>query len=183
MKDRRSPLLEVTSTGLFFALNVFAIYLLLRGHNEPGGGFIGGLVAAISFVLLMLGHGVDKLRAVFPGDPARVAFLGLLLALGTALLPLCWGGSFLQHYNFYLAVPLLGKVPLGTPLLFDAGVYLLVVGITARSLFALVRSTHGIPVFDDEEYRDYAAPAERWIEESAADLRRDVKTKEGPDGR
>ena len=150
---------------LFFIINVFAIYLMLRGHNFPGGGFIGGLVSAISLILLSIGIGVEELGRYIRIDPVRIAASGLLLAALTSLAPVFAGQAFLEHFHVHLHhVPLFGDLHLGTPLLFDGGVYLVVVGITSKIIFAMGRSTLGMEALTPEDRGRYSSPLETEIE-------------------
>jgi multicomponent Na+:H+ antiporter subunit B len=153
----------------FFVINLFAIYLLLRGHNLPGGGFIGGLATAISFVLLSLAIGVESLHRIMRFDPVRVAAIGLLLAALTSAAPMVVGRPFLEHFMAHLTVPLLGELHVGTPLLFDVGVFLVVVGITCKIIFVLAKSTEGLRALVQEEEARYSSPRESAIEDSAAE--------------
>jgi multicomponent Na+:H+ antiporter subunit B len=151
----------------FFVINVFAIYLLLRGHNLPGGGFIGGLAAAISFVLLSLAIGVEALHRLMRFDPVRVAVVGLLISAVTGTAPLLAGRPFLEHFNTHLHLPLLGELHVGTPLLFDIGVFLVVVGVTCKIIFVLAKSTEGLRALVHEEEARYSSPRETPIEDPA----------------
>lgn len=154
---------------LFFIINLFALYLMLRGHNAPGGGFIAGLAAGISLILLGLGVGLEELNRYLKFDPVRLSAFGLLLAAGTSLAPALLGRNFLEHFHWHLHhVPLLGDVHVGTPLLFDGGVYLVVVGVTCKIILVLGRSTQGLVALPAEERRRYSSPLEREIEESEA---------------
>lgn len=151
---------------LFFIINLFALYLMLRGHNEPGGGFIGGLATALSLILLSLGLGWQALDRVLRFDPVRLAGAGLLLAAATSAAPMLWGRPFLEHGHLHLHhVPLFGELHLGSPLLFDGGVYLVVVGITCKIILVLGRSTTGLPALTASDRQRYSAPVEREIEE------------------
>ncbi len=149
---------------LFFIMNVFAIYLLLRGHYEPGGGFIGGLVSAMAFILVLLGMGPDALSKIQQADPLRLAVIGALIALASSALPLVWGGAFLEQYNAYVNLPLLGKTGLSTTLAFDTGVFLVVVGISVKALLLLVRNAAGLPVFSVNQQTQYSAKWEEPVE-------------------
>jgi len=112
------------------AMFIFSVYLLLRGHNEPGGGFIGGLVVALSAVLLHLAR-PDRPLALFKLPPKQLAGVGLGLAIISGLPGLLTRGSFLTaSWGPEFALPFVGKVKLGTPLAFDIGVYLVVAAIT-----------------------------------------------------
>lgn len=164
----RSYIFERLVRALFFVINGVALYLLLRGHNLPGGGFIAGLASAISLILLSLALGVEAMPRVVRWDPVLLAGAGLLLALVTGAAPLLAGRPFLEHFHVHLEhVPLLGEVHAGTPLLFDAGVYLLVIGITSKLIFVLTQSTRGLRALVAEEERRYSSPLESPIDEAA----------------
>ncbi len=133
-----SIIFRTTSRLLFPALIVLSIVLLYRGHNLPGGGFIGGLIAASAPVLILLSCGVTAASKSLKFSPEFYVALGLLTALTAALLPLASGlpfftGLWLPGFE----MPLLGKVHLGTPLLFDIGVYFTVIGFTVMCIFSL----------------------------------------------
>jgi multisubunit Na+/H+ antiporter MnhB subunit len=165
MTGGRSPILQSTVTFLFFLVNVFAVYLLLRGHNFPGGGFIGGLGSALSLILLTLAIGIRRVEAHLRFDPVTIAALGLALAFLTGALPLLLGEPFLRHWNVKLYdVPVLGEVFLGTPLLFDIGVYLTVVGVACKLIFVLARAVEGVGALSHEEGERYASAVEEPIE-------------------
>lgn len=100
---------------------IFSVYLLLRGHNSPGGGFIAGLIAVIAFALLMLAETPSYVRQRLVIQPSVIACGGIIISLVAGLLPLFFGQAFLTG----LWVP---KMALGSPLLFDLGVYLTVFG-------------------------------------------------------
>lgn len=153
---------------LFYALNLFGLHLLLRGHHEPGGGFIGGLVAAISFIMLGLALGWREVAAFLRVDPARLAGVGLAIAVATAVAPLLGGHPPLTHFFWHLPVPGFGKWHVGTPLPFDVGVYLVVVGIAAKMIFLLGRSTEGLGAFGPGEPERYASSLEEPIEPPAS---------------
>ncbi|MEQ8968383.1 MAG: MnhB domain-containing protein [Azospirillaceae bacterium] len=118
----------------------FSIFILLRGHNEPGGGFIGGLIAATAFALYAKARGTEAACAALPLTPAAIAVTGLAGALAAAL----WGALATGHVLGGVW-PLLETAPDGTKeglpvgsiLLFDVGVYLVVVGAVLAILFGL----------------------------------------------
>ena len=115
---------------------LFSLILLLRGHNEPGGGFVGGLVVAAAFALYTLAHGEREGRRLLRVDPLRLISVGLLIALVSGLLPLLVGKPFLTALWSTVPAPVIGHA--GTPLLFDAGVYLLVAGVALLIIFTLM---------------------------------------------
>ncbi|MDZ7269028.1 MAG: Na+/H+ antiporter subunit B [candidate division KSB1 bacterium] len=122
-----SLILSVAVRSLLPLLLLFSVFLLIRGHNEPGGGFVGGLVAAAAFALYAIAEGIAKVRQALRVDPRTLIGAGLVVALGSGLLSLLQGRPFMTGLWYQQPVPVLGKV--GTPVLFDLGVYLVVVGI------------------------------------------------------
>jgi len=130
-----SLILHVGTRVLFPLMLVFSVFLLVRGHNEPGGGFVGGLVAAIAFALVLLTDGEATARRALRVSPVRLIGVGLALAVLAGVPPLLRGEPYLRGLWLKTPLPVIGK--LGTPLLFDAGVYLVVLGITVAIVFAL----------------------------------------------
>lgn len=125
-----------TATRLLMPLMLlFSIFIYLRGHNEPGGGFIGGLIAAAAFTLYGLAEGIPRARDLLKVDPQVVMGTGLLMAVLSGIIPLTRGLPFLTGIWGEREYPVLHK--LGTPLLFDTGVYLTVIGITLLIVFEL----------------------------------------------
>ena len=166
MSGLRSYIFKAAVRLLFFLVNVFALYLLLRGHNLPGGGFIAGLASAIALVLLSLAIGLEELHRVMRFDPMRMAAAGLAMAAVTGAAPLLFGRPFLEHFDAHLTgLPLLGELHVGTALAFDIGVFLVVVGIACKIMFALGKSTQRLRALVAEEERRYSAPVEQPIEE------------------
>jgi multicomponent Na+:H+ antiporter subunit B len=131
-----SLILATAARGLLPLLLLFSLFLLLRGHNEPGGGFVGGLSAASAFALYALTHGVPAARRLLVVDSRSLAAAGLLVALTAGGLGLSSGKPLLTGLWLETPLPVLGKV--GTPILFDAGVFLLVVGVVLTILFPLL---------------------------------------------
>lgn len=120
-------------------LVIFSVFVLLRGHNEPGGGFIGGLLAAMAFILLVKAVSLEDAKRAFIVDPFKLAAVGLGIALIAGLWGLAAKGGFLQG-----VWPLIEKLPdgskkglpLGSVLLFDVGVYLVVIGGVSGIFFS-----------------------------------------------
>jgi multicomponent Na+:H+ antiporter subunit B len=108
-------------------LLVFSIFLLIRGHNEVGGGFVGGLVASSALMLYGIAISPEDLRKLLPISPERLVSTGLLIALISGLISVFAGKPFMTGLWLNTEIPVIGKI--GTPMLFDIGVYLLVVGI------------------------------------------------------
>lgn len=134
-----NSLIVRAATRLLVALLlVFSIFMLLRGHNEPGGGFIGGLIGATGFVLYAMAHGASAARAALRLDPQTVAMLGLGLALVAGVFPLLSGdGFFVGQWRFLGATATDKGVAVSTVLLFDVGVYLVVLGSILTIVMAL----------------------------------------------
>ncbi len=131
----RSLILATATRYLMPLLLLFSVFLLLRGHNEPGGGFVGGLVAGCALALHAVAHGIRATRAFVPVEPVTLIALGLGLAGGSGMLAWLWEAPFLTGLWLGFVVPGVGK--LGTPLLFDVGVYVLVIGVLAKVFFVL----------------------------------------------
>ncbi|WP_040337513.1 Na+/H+ antiporter subunit A [Candidatus Blastococcus massiliensis] len=135
--ERRSVILEVITRVLFHTILVFSIFLLFSGHNEPGGGFAGGLVAGLALVLRYLAGGRYELGEAAPVDPGLLLGVGLLFAGGTGAVGLMLGAEVLQTAILESTFPVLGDVKLVTSLFFDIGVYLIVVGLVLDILRSL----------------------------------------------
>ncbi len=117
---------------------LFSVFLLLRGHNEPGGGFVGGLVAAAAFALYSIAYGVGRAREALRIGTLQLIGVGLLIAVLSALLPLFINLPFFTALWTEIEVPVIGKV--NTVLAFDAGVYVVVVGVTLTIIFAMAEA-------------------------------------------
>jgi multicomponent Na+:H+ antiporter subunit B len=118
-------------------LLLFSLFLLVRGHNQPGGGFTGGLVAAAAFALYSLSYNAAEARRVLTLPPVLLIAIGLFIAVSSGLIGLFAGRPFLTGIWTYIFLPGIGRLEVGTPVLFDIGVYLLVFGITITMVFAL----------------------------------------------
>lgn len=130
-----SLILSTAARYLLPLLLLFSIFLLLRGHNEPGGGFVGGLVAAAAFSLYALAYDVATARRAMLLGPRSLIGLGLLVALSSGLFALATRQPFMTGLWSIRELPVLGKV--GTPLLFDTGVYMVVLGVMLTIIFSL----------------------------------------------
>ncbi len=131
-----STILQTATRALMPLLLLFAVFLLLRGHNQPGGGFVGGLVVASSFVLYSIAFGVDAGRRALLVRPATLLGVGPLVALTSGLAALIHRQPFMTA--LWTEVPLGGTaVALGTPLVFDVGVFLAVIGVVLTIVFTL----------------------------------------------
>lgn len=132
-----SLILQTATRYLIDLLLLFSIFLLLRGHNEPGGGFVGGLAAAAAFVLYTLAFDVASARKLLRIDPHVLIGIGLMIAIVSGLVRLVLGDAFLTGEWFKWNVLNAFELELGTPLFFDIGVYLVVLGVTLLIVFSL----------------------------------------------
>ena len=135
--ENRSILLEVIVRILFHTIIVVSIYLLFAGHNSPGGGFAGGLVAGMALVMRYIAGGRWELGAAAPTDAGRLLGAGLIVAVGTAVIPLFFGLSPLTSSFWEWEIPLIGHVEFVTSTIFDIGVYLVVIGLVLDVLRSL----------------------------------------------
>ena len=134
---RPSPILDTATHVIVHTVGAFSLYLLFAGHNAPGGGFVGGLVAGAALVLLYAGRGTGGVRAVLPARPETLLGAGLLLVGLTGLGGFALGGAFLESGYAERELPVLGTVSVTSGLAFDAGVYLVVVGLVLAALRTL----------------------------------------------
>ncbi|MFK7889260.1 MAG: Na+/H+ antiporter subunit B [Granulosicoccus sp.] len=133
-----SVIFSTISRLLVGLMLLFSLFLLWRGHNEPGGGFIGGLVAAGALIVHGLAEGPAVMRKLLRIDPRSMVLFGLLLAIVAGLMPLLSDKSFLTGlWLFFGATETDKGLALGTPLIFDVGVYLVVVGGVAGMVIAM----------------------------------------------
>jgi multicomponent Na+:H+ antiporter subunit B len=148
---RRSMLLEVSVRILFPTVLVVSVYLLFAGHHNAGGGFAGGLVAGLAFVLRYLAGGSEELSEAVRISPPGVMGGGLSLAVVTALVPAAFGVPVLSSVIWTADIPVLGEIKLASSVILDVGIYLLVVGVVLQLLRTLGA---GIETRELEEQRD-----------------------------
>jgi len=132
-----SLILERCVAGLFHTALLFSLFLLFAGHNAPGGGFVGGLVAGAAFVLRFVQGGTDEVRRTTPLSWAAMVGIGLVVAVTTGAAAWLGGGAFLESAKLAFDLPLLGTVKTTSALMFDIGVYMVVVGLVVGILLAL----------------------------------------------
>ncbi|MGV3681301.1 MAG: monovalent cation/H+ antiporter subunit A [Acidovorax sp.] len=138
-----------------------AVYLFMRGHNEPGGGFVARLVFSVALVLQYMVSGTSWVEAHLPLYPRRWIGTGLLTALATGLGALFWGYPFLTSHTAHLDLPVVGEIHVASALFFDIGVFTLVVGSTLLILTAIAHQSV-------RSHRFNARAAEEAQEEQAA---------------
>lgn len=134
-----SIILRTASNYLLPLLLLFSVFVLLRGHYLPGGGFIGGLIASIAFVLHAFAHGLKNTRYLLRMHPGFLIPIGLLLAFVSGLLPMIfYNMPFLTGLWMEDPLPVIGLV--GTALFFDTGVYFVVIGTSLTIIFTITEA-------------------------------------------
>jgi multicomponent Na+:H+ antiporter subunit A len=131
-------------TRMIFHLTLLAsVYVALRGHNAPGGGFAGGLIAGAAFVFRILAGGQSMERPwIARLSPVLLIGTGILLAVGSGVAALVAGREFLETAIVHVHLPWIGDVKLVSAAIFDFGVYLLVIGVVIIVLGNLASRTH-----------------------------------------
>ncbi len=133
-----SIILKTASRYLLPLLLLFSIFTLLRGHYLPGGGFVGGLIASIAFVLYAFANTLQDTKKLLKIHPGFLMPAGLLLSFVAGLLPLVVGKPFMTGLWFAEKVPVVGSI--GSALFFDIGVYLVVIGASLTIIFTITES-------------------------------------------
>ena len=131
---RFSPLLATGARTMIPTLVLFSIFLLVVGHDVPGGGFAGGLLASIGLLVMFLAFGERGLRRALPIDSLTVIGAGLMLAVAGGLLGIAVGDAFLTYTFASMDLPVIGEVKVSSLLVFDLGVYVLVLGVVETAL-------------------------------------------------
>lgn len=133
----RSVLLQTTTRLAYPVIMTFALFMFFRGHNLPGGGFIGGLLASAGMLLIYIAFGMREGDRVYGSYYRTIATLGLGCAALAGTVPMFQGLPFLSSMFWQLHIPLLGDLDFSTVLLFDFGVFLVVVGTIVGSVKVL----------------------------------------------
>ncbi|HLU22103.1 Na(+)/H(+) antiporter subunit B [Lederbergia graminis] len=123
-------ILKTTTKVVTFVIILFSLHIFFAGHYYPGGGFVGGLLTSGAIILLLLTFDIKTVANSLPIDYKWMIAIGLLFAIGTGAGALIFNVPFLTHAFDYFHLPILGKTSLHTAVLFDIGVYLVVVGTT-----------------------------------------------------
>jgi multicomponent K+:H+ antiporter subunit A len=142
-----SPLMfRITASWVLPLALVVSLYIFLRGHNLPGGGFIAGLITALALVIQYIALGQDQAEQMLRAKSGRLYEIwigsGLSIAGLTGLAAWFWGRPFLTSAHVHIAPPLLGDIHLASAALFDVGVYVTVVGATMLIISVLGDSRH-----------------------------------------
>lgn len=133
----KSTILKTATSYLLPILLLFSIFILLRGHYHPGGGFVGGLIAAIAFVLHGFTHGTEDTLKLMRYHPGALIPVGLSLAALSMFVPLFSGLPVMTGLWFDEPIPVIGMI--GSALFFDLGVYFVVIGVVLTILFTITQ--------------------------------------------
>ncbi|MBF9043140.1 Na+/H+ antiporter subunit B [Rhodobacterales bacterium HKCCE4037] len=133
-----SIILNAATRLLVSLLLVFSVYMLLRGHNLPGGGFIGGLIGSTGFILYAIAMGPKACRKALHFEPQNIAMIGLGISLAAGVFPVVMGESFFTGQWIFIGDRASGDyIPVSSVLVFDIGVYLVVFGAILTLVLAL----------------------------------------------
>jgi len=131
----KTIIFKTASTYLLPLLILFSVFILLRGHYLPGGGFVGGLIASIAFIIHSFANGLEKTKTIIKFHPGFLMPIGLAIALLSGAAPLLIGQSLMTGLWFDEPIAVIGMV--GSALFFDTGVYLVVIGVTLTIIFTI----------------------------------------------
>ncbi len=135
----KTIILKTAANYLLPLLLLFSIFLLLRGHYQPGGGFVGGLVASIAFVLHAFANGLKSTQEYLRYHPGVAIPVGLAISVVSGIAPILKGLPYMEALWFPNPVVVIGMV--GSPLFFDIGVFIVVIGVTLTILFTISEGT------------------------------------------
>ena len=133
----KSTILKTASSYLLPILLLFSVFILLRGHYHPGGGFVGGLIAAIAFVLHSFTHGNAATLKLLRTHPSAFIPIGLGLAALSMFAPMLGGEPVMTGLWFEEPFPVIGMI--GSTLFFDLGVYFVVIGVALTILITIAQ--------------------------------------------
>lgn len=136
-----SVILQIAQRYVRALLLFFAVFALLRGHNHPGGGFIGGLLAGLSIVMKGFAFNMEQIEKEMRLSNRGFMGIGLALIVLSILPSLIMGKEFMKGMWMVVPLPVLGDLKLGTPLLFDTGVFFIVIGVVLMFLFTLKKGS------------------------------------------
>lgn len=135
-----SVILQLAAKHIRWLMVLFALIALLRGHNHPGGGFIGGLLAALGILFNGFAYDAKKAKNMLNIQPATYIFFGLLMSLLSFVPSIIRKNALMTGEWLKISLPLFGDVKLGTPFIFDIGIFFTVIGVTLMFFFSLIRN-------------------------------------------
>jgi multicomponent Na+:H+ antiporter subunit B len=136
-----SVILQIAQRYVRLLLLSFAVYALLRGHNHPGGGFIGGLLAGLSIVMKGFAFSIEQIKNQMKFSTQGFMGTGLGLILLSSIPSMLSGKEFMTGRWLVIPLPVIGELKLGTPLMFDVGVFFTVIGVILMFLFSLKKDS------------------------------------------
>jgi len=151
--DPHPPIVQTITRLLFPLMLMVAVFIFLRGHNLPGGGFIAGLIAAVALISQYLANGIEWTNKRLKTDMHKVIAMGLLVAVVTGLVSIALGYPFLTSAFTYLNWPIVGQFEVASAIAFDLGVFLVVVGVTVMILVELGKFSYNAQVVNGKELR------------------------------
>lgn len=137
MQESNDVILQTVTKLVVFIILTFGVELFLSGHNDPGGGFVGGLVLSSAIVLLYLVFDIETVHKGIPVDFKRVAALGVVFVVGSGVGAILFGAAFLSQTFDYFNLPVFGETELATVILFEAGVALTVIGTVVTIMLSI----------------------------------------------
>jgi multicomponent Na+:H+ antiporter subunit A len=173
--ERRSIIFEVVTRLVFHSMIIFSLYLLLAGHNLPGGGFAGGLTAGLALTIRYLAGGRFELREATPVSAGALLGIGLAVAAASGAVPLLLGGQVFQTAIVELWLPVFGDIKFVTSTIFDIGVYIVVVGLVLDVLRSL-----GAEI--DEHFEQRSADPASDLADDGQDFAADASVPDVPAG-
>lgn len=133
-----TTILEKTARLFLWIVAVLSVILLLRGHNLPGGGFIAGIVLSVGFIFYGIVFGSHAIQKIIKYNSRTWMGIGLLLVLISAIIPVLAGSEVMTGTWFIISLPLMGEIHLGTPLLFDTGIFVTVAGLILSVIISII---------------------------------------------
>jgi multicomponent Na+:H+ antiporter subunit B len=134
-------ILQTGAEHLKFILLILSLYVLLRGHNHPGGGFIGGILAGSGFIVDAIAHHTGDARKKMKLKPVSFIITGLILIIISIIIGPLHGKAVLEGIWISIKLPLINEIKAGSPLLFDAGIYLVVAGTFIMIIFSIIEES------------------------------------------
>lgn len=137
MQESNDVILQTVTRLVVFIILTFGVELFFAGHNDPGGGFVGGLVLSSAIVLLYLVFDIETVHQGIPVDFKRVAALGVVFVVGSGVGAILFGAAFLSQTFDYFDLPVFGNTELATVMLFEAGVAMTVIGTVVTIMLSI----------------------------------------------
>jgi multisubunit Na+/H+ antiporter MnhB subunit len=134
----RNIILEKIASLFLILMLLLSIFLLFRGHNKPGGGFIAGIIASTGFIFYGIIYGSERIRKILKINTGTIMGLGLLLILISSVLPIFFSKEPLTSLWTIIHLPFTGEFHLGTPLLFDTGIFIVVTGVVLSIVISIM---------------------------------------------